>query len=60
MFRFTIRDLALLTVVAALGLGWSLDRARLLERIDELDGCQTIEEFLAREAGSFQTASPLP
>jgi len=45
---------------SAMGVGWSLDRARLLERIDELDGCQTIEEFLARERASCQTASPLP
>ena len=29
MFRFSIRDLLLLTVIVALGLGWALDRRQL-------------------------------
>jgi hypothetical protein len=51
MLHFTIRELALLTVVVAMGVAWWIDRSRLLERIDELDGCQTVEEFLRRERG---------
>jgi hypothetical protein len=30
MFRFTIRELVLLTLVVALGVGWWLDRSKLL------------------------------
>ena len=30
MFRFTIRELVLLTLVVAMGVGWSVDRARLV------------------------------
>jgi hypothetical protein len=29
MFRFTIRELALLTLVVGLGVGWWIDRSRL-------------------------------
>jgi hypothetical protein len=29
MFRFTIRDVLLLTVIVALGVGWCIDRSRL-------------------------------
>ena len=29
MFRFTIRELVLLTLVVAMGVGWWLDRSRL-------------------------------
>jgi len=29
MFRFTIRELVLLTVIVAMGLGWGIDRAQL-------------------------------
>ena len=29
MFRFTIRELVLVTIIAALGLGWWLDRRQL-------------------------------
>jgi hypothetical protein len=29
MFKFTIRDLLLLTLVASMGFGWWLDRVRL-------------------------------
>jgi hypothetical protein len=38
MFRFTIRELILLTAIAAMGAGWWVDRARLASR------CQMIEE----------------
>jgi hypothetical protein len=51
LFRFTIRELVLFTLVVAMGVGWWIDSSRHLERIDELDGCQTVEEFLWRERG---------
>jgi hypothetical protein len=38
MFRFTIRDLLLLTVIVAMGAGWWLDRQRLQDRVYELIG----------------------
>jgi hypothetical protein len=50
-YIFTIRELVLLTLVVALGVGWWIDRCRLTDRIDELDGCQTIAEFLRRDSG---------
>ena len=31
MFRFTIRELALIIVIVALGVGWWIDRWRLVE-----------------------------
>jgi hypothetical protein len=34
MFRFTIRELLILTVTAGLAVGWWLDRARLAESTD--------------------------
>jgi len=45
--KFTIRDLLWLTVVVALGVAWWVDRGRLLQKIDELDGPNTIVEFLS-------------
>ena len=56
--RFTIRDLLWLTLVVALGVAWWVDRWRLLERIDELDGFQTVEEWLSR--GSIDSELPTP
>jgi hypothetical protein len=37
MFRFTIRDVLWLTVVAALAVGWYLEHRRQQARIDTLD-----------------------
>jgi hypothetical protein len=34
MFRFTIRELVLLTLVVAMGVGWWLDRTRLTDVYD--------------------------
>jgi hypothetical protein len=31
MFRFTIRELVLLTLVVAMGVGWWLDRSRIAQ-----------------------------
>jgi hypothetical protein len=39
MFRFTIRELVLLTIIVALGAGWSLDQWQLRRRV-------TTAEFL--------------
>jgi len=36
MFKFTIRDLLWLTIVAALAAGWWVDRSRLKELLDEV------------------------
>ena len=49
MFRFTIRDLLWLTLLAAVAVAWWVDRSRLRQRIDELDGPQNVEEFLSME-----------
>ena len=35
MFRFTIRELVLLTLVVALAVGWWLDHSRLASNLDE-------------------------
>ena len=37
MFRFTIRELLILTVTAGLAVGWWLDRTRLAERVSFLE-----------------------
>ncbi len=37
-FRFTIRDLLWLTVVAALAVGWWIDHRRLSEKLDSAYG----------------------
>jgi len=36
MFRFTIRELVLVTVIVAMGVAWGLDRARLAARVSFL------------------------
>jgi len=36
MFRFTIRELVLLTLVVALGVGWWLDHRGLEQQIDSI------------------------
>jgi len=36
MFRFTIRELVLLTLVAAIGVSWSIDRYRFSDAIGRL------------------------
>ena len=45
--KFSIRDMLLVTVIVALGLGWWLDRSRLASRAQES----------AQQAESFQTLS---
>jgi len=36
MFRFTIRELVLLTLVVAMGVGWWMDRRALTEQMARL------------------------
>ena len=36
MFRFTIRELVLLTVIAAMGVGWWLREQQLQDKVDRL------------------------
>ena len=43
MFRFSIRDLILLTLAIAIALGWALDRWRLAEPLAQLAEYQRIE-----------------
>jgi hypothetical protein len=47
MFRFTIRDLVLLTLVVALGVGWWMDRSRLASRAERA----TVLEAVVESAG---------
>ena len=44
MFRFTIRELVLLTLVVSVGLGWWLDRRRLAGPLQELAEFQTAKQ----------------
>ena len=47
MFRFTIRELVLLTLVVGLALGWWIDRARLRNRAETA----TVLEAVVDSAG---------
>lgn len=47
MFKFTIRDLLLVTVIAALAVGWWLDRSRLAPRANTSDTWKFRAESLA-------------
>jgi len=54
MFRFTIRELVLLTLVVAMGVAWWLDRAQLLGQNRSLRDQQAIlrlEALRAQEIG---------
>ena len=37
MFRFTIRELVLLTLVVAMGVAWWVDRRRLAQQVSTLE-----------------------
>jgi hypothetical protein len=45
MFKFTIRDLVLLTLVAALGIGWWADRRRLVVPLAKLAEFERVEKI---------------
>ena len=53
MFRFTIRELVLLTLVVAMGVGWWMDRSQLERQIRKL----TTDEQL-RRAFDFDIQGP--
>jgi len=44
MFRFTIRELVLLTLVVAMGVGWWIDRRRLAAPLTKLAEYQVAEK----------------
>jgi hypothetical protein len=44
MWKFTIRDLVLLTLVSALGVGWWVDRARLAAPLAKLAEYERAEQ----------------
>ena len=46
MFRFTIRDLLWLTIVAALAIGWWLDSRRSQRQIKHLEQAQRTLRFM--------------
>jgi hypothetical protein len=50
MFRFTIRELVLLTLVVAMGVGWWVDRSRLTELNRMLKDQQTALRMAALRA----------
>lgn len=51
--KFTIRDLALVTVIVALVLGWWVDRSKLLAEIERLSPKEITLESLFSGSGSF-------
>ena len=64
MFRFTIRELVLVTLVVAMGVGWWLDhrssrqaQAKLQEQIDSLNGKSSW--LTTREAANIFTKQEL-
>jgi hypothetical protein len=53
MFKFSIRDLLLLTVITALAVGWWIDRSRLNQRAIESDNWKFRAESLAERVTRF-------
>jgi hypothetical protein len=51
MFRFTIRELVLLTLVVAMGVGWWLDRSRLATRADSAEERMSVLETIVGSSG---------
>jgi hypothetical protein len=50
MFKFTIRELLLLTVIVAMGVGWWVDRGRLAEELEFIKDPYTAEGYWTRES----------
>ena len=48
MFRFTIRDLVLLTLVVAMGVGWWLDRTHLATALRDARAVEAISRIQTR------------
>jgi hypothetical protein len=59
MFRFTIRELLLFTVIVALGVGWWIDHARLASRaeraavLDAVVAAQGMSVTYRKQGGSI-------
>jgi hypothetical protein len=60
MFRFTIRELVLLTLVVAMGVGWWIDRSRLREQNRTLRDEQKVLRFEALRAQELAGKIILP
>ena len=56
MFRFTIRELVLLTPVVAMGVGWWIDRAHLREQVETYK----VERLGKRVQGVLLEVNPRP
>src|SRR5688572_13772409 len=56
MFRFTIRELVLLTLVVAMGVGWWIDR-RLITRQQQKqkEYVRDLEQLVQNQFGAFQS-----
>jgi hypothetical protein len=48
MFRFTIRELVLMTLVAAMGVAWWLDRTSLAEALQNMCAVDAIAKMPMR------------
>ena len=48
MFRFTIRELVLLTLVVAMGVAWWLDRSRLAEVLQNARAVEAVARMQMR------------
>jgi len=48
MFRFTIRELVLLTLVVAMGVAWWLDRSRLAEALQNVRAVEAVARMQMR------------
>ena len=57
MFRFSIRDLLLATALAALVLGWWLDRTMLSARAKKAESFRTLSEALTTQLRNKNLAS---
>ena len=60
MFRFTIREQVLLTLVVAMGVAWFLDRSRLAEQNRSLRDEQAVLRFEALRAQELAGKVILP
>ncbi len=60
MFRFTIRELVLLTLVVAMGVGWWIDRSRLSVQNSALRDEQKVLRFEALRVREIRGEIILP
>jgi hypothetical protein len=54
--KFSIRDLLLVTVIVAFGLGWWLNRSRLHAKVRDLEFKSSVEKHLADMAAAVAKA----